>query len=817
MKATFPARSSRWQTLASAVLLAAAAVLAYWPALAGGFIWDDETLVTGNDLVKSADGLRRIWFTTQPIDYWPLTNSSFWLEWRLWGMHTTGYHATNLLLHIGSAWLVWAILKRLSIPGAFLAALLFVLHPVNVESVAWIAQRKNTLSMVFFLLSILWFLKFDAGLAGREPETPPAAAKRRRGGRAVPGQPDRSRTGHWYWLSLAAFVLAMLSKGSVAILPAVLLLLVWWRRGMITRVDLMRSAPFFGVAVALTLVNIWFQMHLVPDGIRHVTLVQRALGAAAIVWFYLYKALWPAQLVFIYPQWDIRASEIRWWLPLAAALGTSAVLFWQRRRPFVRALLCAWVFFCLALLPVMGFTDVYYMTYSLVADHYQYIAIIGVVASIAAGLARLMVLAQEDVHLEGKLAAWLSVLGRGLGFGRPLGAGAWCAAILMVLGTGTWRQSHQYVNAETIYRSTLRDNPSSWLAHNQLGVLLVARSVDDEAMLHFRDAIRLKPDLITAHNNLCHALQQAGRAEEAVAECSKALQLDSDLSTAHNDLGASLASLGQFDRAQAEFEAALRLDQNYGDAHNNLANILVAKGQEAQAAEHYRQAVRIMPDFAAGRANFGFALEKLGRTDEAIDQYREAIRLDPSLGQIQRRLAALLQESGRMEAVARYTEALRLHPDQPGLHLDLANAWLEAGRSEKAVEEYTLALASRPDSAAAHNGLASALEDLGRSSEAERHFREAIRLQPDFAPAHQNLGDLLEGLKRLDEAAAEYTEALRYDPRSAETHNNLGVVLVRLGRTDEAVNHFRTALALQPDYADARNNLTRVLAPHPQK
>jgi protein O-mannosyl-transferase len=501
-------RSRGVRTAASAAVLVAAAVLAYWPALSGGFVWDDDTLLTESALVKAADGLHRIWFTTEPLDYWPLTNTSFWLEWRLWGMHAAGYHVTNLLLHVGSALLLWAILRRLAIPGAFLAALLFVVHPVNVESVAWIAQRKNTLSMVFFLLSILWFVRSELDSPPVARQTQPSAGRSRsraatrrasasspenssklRSSREGAGGPGRA----WYWLSLGAFVLAMLSKGSVAILPGILLLLIWWRRGIVTRANVMRTAPFFAVAAVLTVVNIWFQGHLATGPIRHASLVERTLGAAAIVWFYLYKAVLPIRLLFVYPQWHVQATLVRWWFPLAAAVAVSAVLLRKRHDSTARALLFAWVFFCLALFPVMGFTDVYYMTYSMVADHYEYIAIVGVVTAAAAGLSQLAELAREPNRADDNVpGATIANAGKKAGLRHAAGAPLWSGALVVLLGTATWRQSHEYVNAETLYRETLKGNPSTWLMHNLLGLELLDSSMNDAAA-HFREAARLAP------------------------------------------------------------------------------------------------------------------------------------------------------------------------------------------------------------------------------------------------------------------------------------------------------------------------------------
>ncbi len=295
----------RRRTWAGIALIIAASVTVYWPSLCGGFIWDDEPYLSQNPMIKAADGLYRYWFTTEPTDYYPFSNTTLWIEWRLWGANPTGYHVTNLLLHIASVLLIWQLLRKLSVPGAFLAALLFAVHPVNVESVAWICQRKGLLALVLSLLSILWYLR------------------------------DVRRFDIWYWLSLTAFLLAMLSKGSVAVLPIVLLLIAWWQKGRIHVADIARMTPFFFVAIVLTGVNVWFQKHGADIVLRDATLAQRLLGAGAVVWFYLSKALLPLDLIFIYPAWNIHSSAL-WWLPLAAVVAVTCLLVWQsnsRRGP----------------------------------------------------------------------------------------------------------------------------------------------------------------------------------------------------------------------------------------------------------------------------------------------------------------------------------------------------------------------------------------------------------------------------------------------------------------------------------------------------
>ena len=291
--------------------------MAYRPSITGGFILDDDRLIYDNDLIKASDGLCQFWCTTKADDYWPVTNSTFWIEWRLWGMNSTGYHVTNLILHIVEALLIWIILRKLSIPGAFLAALIFAVHPVNVESVAWIAQRKNMMAMLFFLLSILWYLKdttVPTASVGMAPTCPrrihcPLAS--------LHPSPSILHSSLWYWLSLAAFVLAMLSKGSVVVLPVLLLGIIWWLRPL-TRLDLMRTAPFFLVAAVLAGVNVWFQTHGHGEVIRIASFSERLLGAGGVVWFYLYKALLPLDLDFVYPQWHIQSRQSA---VVAAAFG----------------------------------------------------------------------------------------------------------------------------------------------------------------------------------------------------------------------------------------------------------------------------------------------------------------------------------------------------------------------------------------------------------------------------------------------------------------------------------------------------------------
>ena len=509
-----------------ALFLAAATVLACLPALHGGFIFDDNVFLTNNPLIHASDGLRRFWFTREAADYWPVTSSSLWLEWRLWGMNAAGYHATNVVLHVANVLLFWAVLRRLGVPGAFFGALLFALHPMVAESAAWITERKNLLAMLFFLLSVFWFI----------------------GGR---------RTG--YGLSLATFVLAMLSKGSVVVLPLVLLGVIAWRRRP-AMWDFIRLAPFFLIATGLAYYESKFSTVLTSDLMQPLSLLGRLLRAGAIIWFYVGKALWPANLCFDYGQWNVQTAEPRWWLPLAATLAVTAVL-WRYRRSWSRPALFGWAYFCVALLPAMGFAEVGFMRYSPVSNVYAHLALLGMAALGGAGWARLA----ETVRTKyGR---------RSLAF--LVGATAATAA---ALGALTWTQCRIYSDAITLYRDTIARNPSSWASHTNLGVLLFEAGDLVPAIAHLEKAVQIKPGYPEAHNDLGNAYFKARRLGDAMLQYQEAVRLWPGYCDAHNNLGAALAVAGQLPEAIAQFQKALEIDPHFHNAQINLA--------KAQKMEH---------------------------------------------------------------------------------------------------------------------------------------------------------------------------------------------------------------------------------------
>jgi Flp pilus assembly protein TadD len=597
-----------WELLAG-VLIVGASCVVYWPSLHGEFLLDDDQLVTESPLVHATDGLYRMWFTIEALDYWPVSNSAFWAEWRLWGKETTGYRVVNLALHIANALLVWAVLRKLQIPGAWLAGLLFAVHPVNVEAVAWIAQLKTVLSATFFLVSIWCYLQFDARGALQSSD-----------GRADSGAGSNA----WYVLSLVTFVIALLSKGSVATLPVLLLIVLWWYHGKIKGRDVVRVAPFFLVAIVLAAVNIWFQSHGKTLDIRQASFGQRILAAGAVGWFYLYKAIVPLNLSFVYPLWQVRTADWRWWVPLAATVLVTVALWSGRnspRWPWIRPVLCAWLFYWAALGPVLGLADVAYMRFSLVADHYQYLALPAMLAVLAAAVWTLAMRLQRP---------WQTGVQVGIG------------VVVIALAFLAIRQSALYDDRFTLYTNTLQKNPTCCLAYNNLGVVLMDAGRTSEAIDELNKALQIEPGYSGARYNLAVALGMTGRQREAVEQYRLTLKDEPDNEKALVGLAIALDQAGEQRAAIDVFKTALKLNPNNEKTHMGLAIVLDQIGEKSAAIEELRIALQLNPNDAAIHNKLGIKLSEVGQLPEAIEEIRKAAKLEPSNMDYQGNLKELL-------------------------------------------------------------------------------------------------------------------------------------------------------------------------------
>ncbi|HVT72743.1 MAG TPA: tetratricopeptide repeat protein [Lacunisphaera sp.] len=639
------AAATGWPEYWMWVLVFAAVLLAYFPAMHAEFIWDDDGHVTRTDL-RSLGGLVRIWFEIGATQqYYPLLHSAFWLEHLLWGDLPFGYHLVNILLHATAACLFGRLLARLGVPGAWLAALLFALHPVCVESVAWISEQKNTLSAVFYLLGALAYLDFD-----------------------------RERRARCYVVASAWFACALLTKTVTASLPAALLVVCWWQRGRLDwRRDLRPLLPWFVLGAASGLLTAHFERVLIGAQGEDFGLgmLQRCLLAGRVVWFYLGKLAWPVHLMFVYPRWTIDASSPGTWLFLLATLALLAGLAWWSRRS--RAPLAAALLFGGTLFPVLGFVNVFPFVFSYVADHFQYLASLPVFALLAAGVAR----------ISGRLPVMARV---------PAAVG-----VLALLGGLSSARCLVYRDQETLFRTTLSQNPDAWLAYHNLALIYAESGRVADALPLVQRVLQLRPNYPLAENNLGDDLTKLGRPQEAVPHLERAIQLEPRYYQAYNNLGVALMQAGRPQDGLARFESALKLQPDFPEAEHNLGLALMQLDRAAEAVPHFAQAARLRPDYAAAEMGWGIALTLTAGLDAGRPHFERAIALAPE------------------------------NPEYPGTY---ARALTQAGRLEEAATQLAAVVRMLPDNAEAHLDLARVLRRLGRNADATRELQAASRLSP---------------------------------------------------------------------------------------
>jgi len=562
------------------VAIAVVTLLAYIPAMRGGFFWDDGVFLTQNKLIASASGLRQFWLTTQTPDYFPLASSVLWVEWRLWGNHAAGYHVVNVLFHAIAAVLLWRVLLRLRIPGAWLGGLFLGIHPVAAASAAWVTELKNTLAMVLYLLSLLAYLTYDE-----------------RGG--------------WrsYVLALALFLLALLAKTAVVMLPLVLLLCAWWRRGEVSGKDFMRSAPFFALSLVLGLVTVWFQQHRsigAGEIVQPEDMASRVAAGGWIIWFYLFKLLLPIGLCVIYPRWNVPGSNALAFLPLALLIAVMAWL-WTNRKSWGRAPLFALAYFTVTLLPVLGWVDMAFMRFSLAADHLQYVAMIGVLALVSGAFASVCSIGGPK-GMTSKLAA------------------AGCVAVLGVL---TWRRAALYGDEPSLWQDNLARNPSSATAWDNLGLARTRAGRYDEAVQCFDRALVLSSSRAKVYNNRGLAYAGMSRYDLAVGDYDRSLALDPRLDRAWNNRALARIALRQYDLAIRDCAQALLLKADFFEAYYTRANAYQGAGRFAEAIQDYDKAVALKPDFAEAYDSRAVACARSGRLTEALRDFDKAIALKP--------------------------------------------------------------------------------------------------------------------------------------------------------------------------------------------
>ena len=690
------------KVLLGAIVLVLLTVFVYIPGMQADFIWDDNLLLTHNRMMRADDGIYRFWFTTDAPDYLPLTWSTLWLEWRWWGEEATGYHVTNTVMHAIGVLLLWAVLRRLRIPGAWLAALIFAIHPVNVASVTWISERKNVLSIIFYLLSIFFYLQFD-----------------------------RQRSVQAYVLAAAMFALALLSKASVVMLPVVLLCCVWWRRRRLSLRDVAWVAPFLVLAAGISYMTVVLQQTgaIRDEVVRPEGFFSRLAAAGWIPWFYISKVFFPHKLLMIYPRWNVDETVFVSYLPGVALIGVWIVL-WMRRKGSARSPYFMLTYYLALLFPVLGFFDMAFAMHSLVADHLQHLAIIGPIA-LAVGV------------------GW-SFFKRKAPAVRAVGIGA-AIIVASVLSALAWNQSTRLKDQVSLWEYNLPLNPNAWMGHYNLGTIYAERGhkekdpqkkarLQQDSLEHLTTATELRPADSPAHNNCGLLLMQMGRTEEALAYLLEAIRLDEQSASARFNSGLAYKVLGRLDEAAASFKEVLHLRPKHHKARYQLAVVLSRSGRLDEALEHFRLLKQIDPNNFEWRTDMGILLMETGRPAAAAAEFNAAMKINPNMRQPHSGLGTIRQRQERFaEAAGHFARALAIQPNVFEDRVNLAICLIQLGRREEALANLNVLLKIGPNSPLAHHAVGYCLLRADMPAEAVERFEHALTLDPNQA---RTMGDL---------------------------------------------------------------------------
>jgi protein O-mannosyl-transferase len=640
------------------VILAAAVVLAYQPAWHAGFIWDDDVYVTHNRLLTAPDGLKRIWFSRDsPSQYFPLVYTALRMERSAWGLAPAGYHWVNILLHAANAIVLWGLLRRMRVPAPWLAAAFFALHPVQVESVAWVTELKNVLSLFFCLLTAWAWVEFA-----------------------------EDRPGAWRFYAGALFLqaLALLAKSTACTWPVALLLILWLQRKPLAARRVWQIVPFFAMGLLMGIVSIWWEQHhqYAIGNAYTIGWTSRLLIASRAIWFYAAKLLWPAGLSFSYAHWQIAATDPSQYLWPVACVVAAAAIWADGRGPKAAAL-----FYVAMLAPMLGFFMQYAFRYTFVADHYQYVATIGPLALAAAALDRLL---------------------------GPLGKAKFLiyASLLILLGVLTWRQCRNYADSETLWRATLASTPNSTIARNNLSQALLDKGELGESILLSREVLARLPNDPVALNNLGFALLEKGGVDESISRFQQAIAAQPNAPNPYYNLGRAWLKKGGYEAAITNFQTAVRLQPDFAGAYCNLGYALLQAGRIPDAISNYQQSIALDPDYALAHNDLGGILLRLGDTNQARSHFERAAALAPEFVEARYNLAGLLLADGQLdEALSQYEKVIQLRPRLAGAHFMLgkvAAAYARAGRTERAIAVATHALqlaraAGAPESSLADN------------------------------------------------------------------------------------------------------------------
>jgi len=729
--------------------------------------YDDDTYVINNPHVTAGlswAGLRWAFTACYAGTWQPLTWLSFMLDYELYGLAAGGYHSTNLLLHIANTLLLYAafvIMRAGAWRSGFVAAL-FALHPLHVESVAWVAERKDVLSTLFWMLTLLGYLRFTArpGLCS-------------------------------YLVTAGCYTLGLLAKPMLVTLPFALLLLDWWPLGRWPNAGaalrrLLEKLPLMGLAAASAVVTFFAQQRGGAIGsLEAYPLAARLANALVSYAAYLCKMLWPFNLAALYPHPGMPA----WWQTAGACLvlgaATALALGTTRRHP---ALLTGWLWYLGTLVPVIGLVQI---GLHAMADRFTYVPLIGIFIMIAWGV-------------PGLLSGWR----------HRSAALAWaCPALLILLAISSWHQAGHWRTSLTLFEHALGVTAGNFVAHNNLGIALAEQGRRAEAVQHYAEALRINSAFAEANNNLGFELARQGRLDDAITYYARALRASPQLAKTHYNLAHALSERGRKEEAVQHYAEALRLKPDFTKAHINLGLLLADGGQRDEALRHYQEALRLDPQRYEAHFNLGLVLAQQGRLEEAIGHYTQALQGGAHDAQVHSGLGlAYLRQDRTEEAIRCFRRALELAPGLIEAHHNLGAALSQQGHAAEAISHYEFVVRAQPASAEARNNLGAALARLDRLEEAIQQYAAALELGRDNADIYVNLASALAKTGRLSEAIAHLREAVRLRPDDTKALNNLGAMLMHAGQNAEAAACFRRVLHLDPEHALARDNLGKLMA-----
>ncbi|MDY6951495.1 MAG: tetratricopeptide repeat protein [Thermodesulfobacteriota bacterium] len=790
-KAVIGIRSKNYHVLAILVLSLCCIVI-YGNTLDAPFVFDDIAHISRNPHIRLTHldlGKLRDAALNSPLSSRPVANASLALNYYCGKYNPRGYHIFNVAVHLINGVLVYLlafiIFKQLSGMGAqettrrpgsaiasphdlsitlmsLFAALIFLAHPLQAQSITYIIQRMNSMAAMFYLLSLLLYIH---------------------------GRLTRVRWKKWsfFFVCLLSWSLALGSKQIAATLPFIIILYEWYFFQDLSMPWLRRNLMYLLLpfAVFLLVALIFLGSHPLERitavyAFRDFTLVERLWTQFRVVVFYMSLMVFPhpsrLNLLhhFVTSHSLLQPITTVIAFVLVGSLVSSA--FWLARRKRLVSFSILWFFGNLVIeSSVIGAEMLW--------EYRVYLPMVGFA----------LVLSYSLFYALSRKRLWAVMT---------------ASVLILSLATVTYLRNRIWQDDMTLWADVLSKNPQSARAHLNLGAALVSQGKVDDAIGHYRKALKIKPYYVRTHNNLAIALREKGNLQEAISHYRTALRIRPKYVDARNNLALALKDQGKLDEAIAHYGRALEIEPYSAEVHNNLGIALREKGNLDEAVSHYRRALELDPDLADAHHNLAVALTCQGRQEEAAAHVTRALRMRPDDAEAYNMLGNTLAQQGRLEeAAAQFKKALAIRKDYAEAHNNLALALQRMGQVDEAVSHYQLALKIEPDFAEAHNNLALALEKRGNLRDAILHYGKALAIQPGSAEIHNNLGQALALQGKLDDAAEHFERALKIRNDYAEAYNNLGIARARQGRIGQAIAHFSQALRLKPDYAEARHNL----------